>query len=446
VIGAIAVIAALAAEALAVYTGAELFAAGYENDHQGAVTAVTFVSLALVAYGLPRAVGDLGLSGRNAAIAIAAVSYVAIYGAMRLEFAGDLALWDWSWMAGFVRDAEATTRASGPAVIGGMLMLGIWARSSWRSADGVDIETLTRTIGIPFAVVTTVVIFAAASDRASEVARAAVAFYVVAVIALALSQSALSGATIGTLRAGSVTASLLAGTAVVTGVCVVVFTVVFGILGDQFGSLLSDAINGILFVIFTPIAWVLEKVMSFLLGGERTLPEIQVPEQIRPIEDDGSTPGEQSSRAVIAFGRMLILLATVAVGVAIVAFFTRLRAAGRAARPDAPAASTAGSLGADLAAGLRSLFSRSHRTPAPMPSTPAIQLYRDVVARAERGGRPRAVGETAEEYAPALLGLFRTPVTDEITYAFEQARYAGREPDPALVAELERRWRSTHIE
>jgi len=443
VIGAVAVIAALSAEALAVYTGAELVAAGYDDEHQGAVSAVTFVALSLIAYGLPRVLGDLGLAGRKATIAIAAASYVAIYGSLRIEFSGDLAIWDWSWMADFVRDAEATTRASGPAVMGGMLILALWARSSWRSAEGVDIETITRTIGIPFAVVTTIVVFAAATDRAGEVARAAVAFYAVAVVGLALSQSALSGATIGTLRAGSVTLTLLAGTAIATGIGVVVFSVVFGILGDQFGSLISDAINVVLLAIFTPIAWVLEKIMSFLLGGERTLPALQLPEQAGPAQNDGSTADEPASRTVIAFGRMLILLVTVAVGVALVAFFTRLRAAGRAARPDAPAASAAGSLGADLAAGLRSLFSRSPRPPIPPPSTPAIQLYRDVLSRAERSGRPRSAGETAEEYAPALQGLFRTPVTDEITYAFEQARYAGREPDPSVVADLERRWHST---
>jgi hypothetical protein len=34
-------------------------------------------------------------------------------------------------------------------------------------------------------------------------------------------------------------------------------------------------------------------------------------------------------------------------------------------------------------------------------------------------------------------------VTDEITYAYEQARYAGREPDPTTLAALERQWRES---
>lgn len=445
-IAALAIVAAIAAEALAVYTGAELFAAAYREDQQQAVTAVAFVAVALVAYGLPRAVGELGLTGRRASIVLAAVTYLALYGAMRIEFAGDLALWNWSWVVGFIDDAETTTRESGPALIGGALLIGIWVRSSWRSYQQVDGESIARTIGVPFAVVTVFVILGAATDRTGVIARGAVSFYVVAVLALALSQSALSGATIGTLRAGSVTATLLAGTAAVTVVCVVVFTIVFGILGDQFGELVGDILNTILIVIFTPIAWILEKLISLLLPGSPGLPEVQLPDPITQVEAEPGEADGRASRPFLVAGRMIVLFAAILAGVAIVTFFTRLRAAGRNARREIVHRSGAGSLGADLAAGFRALFSRSSQGYAPPPSSPAVRLYREVLERAERTGRPRAPGETPREFAPALHGLFHTPVTDEITMAFQEARYAGREPDPALLAELERRWRSTELE
>jgi hypothetical protein len=39
-----------------------------------------------------------------------------------------------------------------------------------------------------------------------------------------------------------------------------------------------------------------------------------------------------------------------------------------------------------------------------------------------------------------LNQTFATPVTDDITKAFEAARYAGREPDARTIEELRRRW------
>ena len=54
---------------------------------------------------------------------------------------------------------------------------------------------------------------------------------------------------------------------------------------------------------------------------------------------------------------------------------------------------------------------------------------------------PGVFGITAAEFAPELAETFHTPVTDEITAAFQEARYAGRDPDPRTLADLERRWR-----
>ncbi|MGH7753015.1 MAG: DUF4129 domain-containing protein, partial [Gemmatimonadales bacterium] len=56
-------------------------------------------------------------------------------------------------------------------------------------------------------------------------------------------------------------------------------------------------------------------------------------------------------------------------------------------------------------------------------------------------GHARRPGETPAEFAPVLEDTFHRPVTDEITHAYEQARYAGREPDGAALAALEHRWR-----
>ncbi|MGE5595739.1 MAG: DUF4129 domain-containing protein, partial [Hyphomicrobiales bacterium] len=79
----------------------------------------------------------------------------------------------------------------------------------------------------------------------------------------------------------------------------------------------------------------------------------------------------------------------------------------------------------------------------PRGRTPAEQLYHEVLATAERHGHPRPPGDTPEEFAPHLRDAFRTPVTDDITRAFEHSRYAGRPPSDAEVTDLAHRWRTT---
>src|SRR5690606_23701041 len=93
VIAALAIVAAMVAEAFAFYVGAELFASAPEDPvDRHAPAAITFVFLALVGLGVPHAVEELALPRRVAVAVMAVVAFVALYGAIRVEFAGDLAL------------------------------------------------------------------------------------------------------------------------------------------------------------------------------------------------------------------------------------------------------------------------------------------------------------------------------------------------------------------
>ncbi len=88
----------------------------------------------------------------------------------------------------------------------------------------------------------------------------------------------------------------------------------------------------------------------------------------------------------------------------------------------------------------KSLFSRK-RAPEPgHATTEATRLYLEVLHKAETAGHQRPAGQTAHEFAPELHETFATPVTDDITAAFEAARYAGREPDARAVEEMRQRW------
>jgi hypothetical protein len=250
-IGAAAVTAARIAEALAVYTLAEWMAAGYEPGRQHALGACAFCLIALTAFLLPRAIQLLALSARNAVAATAVVTFAVLYGVLRFDFSHDLALWDFGWVADFMRDSEATLRDGSPAILAAMLAVGLWVRSSIRAADDVDMELMPRSVGIPFAAVTVIMVAGAATDRSGEVARAG---RVLRAVPSSRSPSplALSGATIGEVGPVASRPSS-AGTIAATVACVALF-------GSSSPSSAGDwpplgaAIEAILTVILTPPA------------------------------------------------------------------------------------------------------------------------------------------------------------------------------------------------
>jgi hypothetical protein len=439
-IAAAAVLGSVIGEGLAVYVLAELLAAGYPHGEQRAIAAWLFVAVALASFGTPRVVEFLALSRRAASAAIAATAFVVLYGALRLQFAHDVALWDFRWVAAFMDDADATMRQGSTAIIGVLLLLGLWVRAAIRARDDVELEWIPRVVSVPFAAVTMVVVFAAATDRSGEVARAGAAFYAVAVLTLAFSQLALSGTTIGEVRAGGITATLLGVTLAATIGCVIVFGIVFAVLGPLLGPPLRAVTEWVLVILLTPPAWLLAHLFELLFGGVKPAQELLPATQqaIGNTKEPAAHNPSTWARVLTYVLRGVALVVFTAVVAGVVLFFTRLRRRVRERDAARPVTGTAGSLGDDARNLLRSLFRRGGT--GGVHGQGIYQLYGDVLRRAADHGRQRLPGQTASEFAPALSATFHTPVTDEITAAFEQARYAGREPDARKLAELERRW------
>jgi hypothetical protein len=362
---------------------------------------------------------------------------------MRAEFAGDLAVWDFRWAADFITSMEATAREGSAAAFGGLLLIVMWVRSSLRSENDIDLETVPRTMTWTFMVATVVIILGAASDRSGEVARGGAAFYAVAIVALACSQLAQSGATIGDLRAGGVTVSLLGATAAATALCVVIFWLVFGLFADPLGDLLGAAIETTLTIVLTPFAWLLSWVVGVLLGDVNL---VQPTQEVITEAGRRESDGERTlfDRLAVYGFRTFALVFVLAIIAGAIALAMSLR---RRLRPSADRTVEPGTITA-LPMDPRSLWQalRRGRSAARAATSPSgvYRLYTEVLEDAARRGRERLLSETPEEFAPKLTDTFHAPVTDEITVAFEEARYAGREPDPYLLADLEQRWRSSH--
>ena len=439
----------LAAEALAFYTLGELVMRIFPEASNELVSAPGFLVIAFAAFLAPAALDWFAVERGRRALAIGVLGLLVFYGALRLQYGGDLALWDFGWLADFVTETGKVRDWIAPVLVSSVLLLATWARAAWRARSGVWLGNAPRSLAAPFALVTLALLLSAPSEQAEVVTRAGVIFYGVALAALACSQLSQSGSGIGGLRSGGVTTLMLAGTGAFAVIGVLLVGVLLDPLVDAIGPPLVAAARGIAWLItyalFYPIAWVLEHLFDFLGwlfgssdGDEQ---EIEAPAPILGTEgadaltDEGESLAARVTRYTLAGGAVFLGVAVVAGLIFILAILRRRAAAADSGDSESE---RIGGLGDDLRDAARNLFRRERR-PEPAGEG-AVRLYLDVLDSARRAGAERARSQTAHEFAPVLLDAFHRDVTDEITAAFEYARYAGRPPDAAALADLRRRW------
>ncbi len=443
-IAVVAVVATLVAEGLVFAIVAELFAVGYSGENAHAVGWWAFALVALAGYYLPRFAAGFEMPARRAYALTAGGGLLLIYLLLRIEVAGDVAIWEFGWVADFVRDASETLESGARGLFGGLLLLGAWARGSFRSDEELEMETVAKALALPFLIVIVVVIFGAPSDRVGEIGRVAAGFFAVSVVALASSQLALSGTTIGEIRSGGITAVLLGGTALVAVVGFLLFGVLAGLLGPTVGPIISGVVETTLTILLTPLAWVLSELFERLFQGEN--PFANLVENTRLTADEAGDPnaGEPSviERGSLYGMRILALIALAAGVAAIAVVFVRLRRRYQQSKVADGVDGSAGSAGGDLKNFLRSFLPGRREQVHLTANSEATLLYIEVLEQAAREGHPRDDGDTAREFAPVLQETYHAgPVVDDITAAFEEARYGGREPDPRTIAALRDRWR-----
>lgn len=431
----------LLAEAMVAATFAEFLAATYSGNMPHAVAAWAFAVTVLAGFAVPRFIEGFELSAGKAYAITGAAGLLLIYALTRITVVGDIAIWDLGWISDFLSDSQDAAQRGGHAVVGATLLLVVWARANIRAADEIEMETMPRSVTVPFAIVTIVVVLGAMGDRSGEVGRAGAAFYVFAVLALVCSQLSMSGATFGEMRAGSTVGVLLAGTAAAALVVLLLIALFVSLLGPTIGPLLSASVRWTLTIFLTPFAWFLTWFFELIFRGASPLPDIQ--QAVVNRSQDAGHPSQEKSTATRVsafFMRMVALTLMIGAAAFVATMFARLRKRQRKLAEEGRETSSVGDLRSDLGSMFRSLFRRQPARPPGEATTEATRLYLDVLAKAEAGGHSRERGATAREFAPVLQDAFADPVTDDITRAFEAARYAGREPDVRTLQELRRRW------
>ncbi len=443
-----ALVLLLASEALALYTVGEVVMRVFPEPGNELVSAPVFVLVALVAFFAPAALDWFAVEGGKRATVITVLAFLVLYGALRLQYGHDLALWDFGWARDFVLETGKLRDWIAPVVTSGFLLVLTWSWAAWRSRSELWLDNAPRALVVPFVVVTIALIVTAGSEQAEVVTRGGVVFYGVALAALACAQLSQSGSSIGNLRSGGITTVMLAGTAAFAALGVLLVGVLLDPLVDVLSTpavAVGRAIGWfVTYVIFLPVAWVLtnlfELIFSLLGVGESEPREIEMPEASVPVDGaeslgEGDSVAARVTRYTLAGGMIFLGVAVVAVLIFILAVLRR-----RAAEPEreAPESERAGSLGDDLRDAARGLLRRDRR---PEPAGEGVvRLYLDVLESARREGKPRSDAQTPHEFAPVLMSAFHRDVTDEITAAFEYARYAGRPPDEATLGDLRRRW------
>jgi Domain of unknown function (DUF4129) len=446
-IGAAAVMFSLIAEGSAAYAVTKLLTGPFADGERQAANIGIFVVVAVAGFAVPRLLDALGFAmGRTTAIAIVA-TFVFVYGGLRIEFAGDVALWDLTWAGDFMRDASDVSRNGTAEMLSGVSLFAMWSRSWWRSRREVETDLLPRDSALPFGVVTVALVLAAPGDNAGAVAAGVLAFYAAALLSLACSQLARSGKTIGTIRSGDVVVVLLVSTIVATLLGVLVFGLLFGLTVDLLEPVVTGPVASgfefLLVALFTPIAWLMQLLVDLvqsLLGNpepaeiEQGAPFAQT-DQVAELPENGDS---DFGRVFGIFARISLVAFALSVLAFVVFLLVRLRRSHSRDRDDRSESSSAGGLGGDLRNAWNALFSRRSRPRR--HETGAVRLYLDVLDSAEESGVQRPVSATAAEFQGALHERFHTDATDEITALFQQARYASREPDAEAIDSLRRRW------
>ena len=449
-IGRAALALLLAAEALTFYTVGEVVMRIFPEPGNELVSAPGFVVVAFAAFLAPAVLDWFGIEGGKRAAAITVFAFLLFYGALRLQYGHDLALWDFGWLSDFVSNTSTVKEWIAPTVASGFLLLLTWLWAAWRARSDVWLENAGRALVVPFAVVTVALLVSSGSEQAEVVTRGGVVFYGVALAALAFTQLSQSGSSIGGLRSSGITTIMLVGTAAFAALGVLLVGVLLDPLVDFLTTPVLAVARGVAwfmtYIIFLPVAWVLTNFFEFIFGllgaGESEPQEIEPPGPLfgaegARVEGEEETLAARVAKYTLAGGAIFLGVAVVAAIIFILAILRR-RADERG--PEAPESERAGSLSDDLRDAARGLFRRERRhDPAGEGVT---RLYLEVLEAARRQGRERAEGQTPHEFAPVLMSAFHEDVTDEITEAFEDGRYAGRPPDEATLADLRRRWES----
>jgi hypothetical protein len=237
--------------------------------------------------------------------------------------------------------------------------------------------------------------------------------------------------------------------AVTTLGAIVLAALLFGLLAmlevqrafDPMFDLLFMVIGRVLFILLTPIFWVVNWVLTNVLAASG----LDLPEQFRRFGEETGPPEEEpGGRFLPGWVLQAIRVLTIAAVVwllyrvsRLVFDLTRRRELSR----DVDEARTSTAHGGGLGSMVRALFRRRGSAAWSgdwLRRHAVYRLYARLVADAGERGVERGQGDTPIEFAQRAGALLNAPVFEPIGLAFDRARYGRHYPSREAVDSLER--------
>ncbi|HEY8491642.1 MAG TPA: DUF4129 domain-containing protein [Dehalococcoidia bacterium] len=443
--------AALAMEALWVYAAAALLAAGALGGEAPSVAAA--LAAAFGGFGLARLLLHLEAPAGLLRAAWTAATVAGLAVLAGLDYREDLRLWELGRAAALAAHPGETLRLHLDAAVGVAALGLLWVRSGLRARTPLQHGAVVLSFSLGFGVVLAALALAPAFEPAPPVGRAALPFFALGLLALALTQGRRLDlasdvpsrrawtATVAATLAALLGAALLATLAPALDARGVLLPVAHAVLW-----LLDLAI----LVVLIPAIWLTIQILRlvfWLFGGPEREVRPEPPQSpLRDLAQQSDGALWQEVLAQVLQGAAVLAAVVLLVFLVAWAFRRFFRPAERG--DGVPETVTgAGSLGEDLRALWRGLAARLRPTePGAEPVLPpgarrVRALYLAMLRRAAEEGLERPPPATPREFGPALAAHFGSSVPEDVTEAFVAARYGAREPAAGEVEELERRWR-----
>jgi hypothetical protein len=436
----------LAVEVLWSFAAVVLFVTVFGQDDGPAPSIITVAVTVLASFALARVLQPVNEASDEHRTQGVAISIIALVTITHLTYASPP--WDLSWLSTLITNPAEAIEPNGHVVAAFAALFAVWLRGVQRgSLPEIEFEGALQSVSVGFVFV--VIAALATPDVQGDISWSALAFAyaIIAILTLAIFNTS-PGVQLASLARGwPLAIGSLAGLALL-------LALVAGTIDrdafDAFEPLVAptEATGRVLRdYVLAPIFWVIAlpfHLFAWLIG-------LFVPDDqpLRPIPEQPAEEERQLDEDEPLWFRILLAIgAVLGVGIAITiallllwyAFRRYMRFRARDARELREDVEPESTLSLDLVAMLGSLGRRFRRERTP-DAIPIRRLYFDLLDAAEDRGLERPPYATPLQFAPTLDARFGSSVPSQISAAFVESRYAGRDLPPDRVHTLQERWR-----
>jgi hypothetical protein len=407
-----------------------------------------------LAYALVRLLGRFEVQRSGVVVAFAALSVGAIYAIARLEYAGELRLFDFVWVRDIVADPGETLRGRGWIPLGVILLAGTWTRSASRALSPIAFDGVLRSFSVGFGVLLVAAMAADPIDQTAAVTGLVLPVFAGNLLALALAQSLrvdVEGQGSSRFSWFGLMAGLVFGVVGLAFVLGVIAEAGLGETAEPIGDGLRAVFVGVLFAVSLPVFYLFYGILRlglFLSGrSEDDIREtLELTDAslrdvlVQPEYEPGAGPPDWIVMAIRAV-QLLAALAVLALVLWLV--YRRIRRHAAAHTEDRESVFSAEALRRDLRGLAAGWFRRKPPGPRDAAVSPLGRLYAEVLAEARRRGVERDPALTPLQFAPELLVCFESRAPLAISEAFAAQVYGRAPPAPEELRRLRSDWQRT---